>query len=82
MSEQELGQLGRLRRAVNRLMDSQYEASEAANRGLDFGGVEEEENEGASSAHARLEEALVDVRDILEGAAEDVRRILGDTAEE
>lgn len=79
MSEQELG---RLRRAVNRLMDAQEEASNAASQGLAFRGGVEEDDEGASATNAHLKDALVDVLDILEGATEDVRRILGDAAGE
>ena len=80
MSEQELG---RLRQAVSRLMEAQEEVSDAAKRGLKFGdGAGEEDDEGFSSATFRLQESLVDVQDILEGAAEDVRSILGDAAEE
>ena len=78
VSEQELG---RLRRAVARLMDAQEEASDAARRGLELrrGDFDDEEFSEASS---RLEELLVDVVDILEGASSDVRAILGDVAEE
>lgn len=78
VSEQELG---RLRQAVARLMDAQEEASDAARRGLELrrGDFEDEE---FSDASGRLEELLVDVVDILEGASSDVRAILGDVAEE
>jgi hypothetical protein len=72
---------GRLRQAVDRLMEAQEDASHAARQGLERrrGDFDYEDSSGAS---AHLEEALVDVLDILEGAAEDVRGILGDVAEE
>jgi hypothetical protein len=77
-SEQEWGHL---RQAVARLMDAQEEASDVARRGLELrrGGFDDE---GSSDASAHLEETLVDVLDILEGASSDVRVILGDVAEE
>ncbi len=59
----------RLRQALVRLMDAQQEALEAADRVLEHGGPEDAR---------RLEETLEDVRDILIGASEDVREILGD----
>jgi hypothetical protein len=73
--------LGRLRQAVARLLDAQEDASDAARRGLELrrGDFEDEES---SEASGRLEELLVDVLDILEGAADDVRGILGDVAED
>jgi hypothetical protein len=58
----------RLRRALARLMEAQDEALEATDRALEFGG----ESEG------RLEGTLEDVRDILVGASDDVREILGE----
>ena len=66
---------GRLRRAVERLMDAQQEALEVTGRALDaeVEGWDEDERPGANE---RLEAALVDVRDILEGALEDARDIL------
>ena len=64
------------------MMDAQYEASDAANRGLDLGGGAGEDDEVVSSANVYLQEALVDVQDILEGAVTDVRGILGDVADE
>ena len=78
VSEQELG---RLRQAVTRLLDAQEEASDAARRGLELrrGGFDDEEFADASG---RLEELLVDVLDILEGASSEVRAILGDVAQE
>ena len=78
MSEQETR---RLRQAMSRLMDAQEEASDAARRGLEHGSgdVDYEDSPGVS---ARVEGALVDVLDILEGAADDVRAILGDNAQE
>ena len=74
-------ELGRLRQAVARLLDAQEDASDAARRGLELrrGDFEDEES---SEASGRLEELLVDVLDILEGAADDVRGILGDVAED
>ncbi len=76
-SEQELR---RLRQAVARLLNAQEEASDAARRGLELrrGDFDEE----FSEASGRLEELLVDVLDILEGALSDVRAILGDVSEE
>jgi signal transduction histidine kinase len=55
---------GRLMRTIGRLMDGQQEALEVVRRALD--------DEGASA-----EEALEDLEDILEGALEDARAILG-----
>jgi hypothetical protein len=55
---------GRLMRAIGRLMDGQQEALEVVRRALD--------DEGAPA-----EEALEDLEDILEGALEDARAILG-----
>ena len=78
VSEQEPG---RLRQAMARLMDAQEEASDAARRGLEWRG-EAFDHEDSSDASGHLEEALVDVLDILEGASSDVRGMLGDGAEE
>jgi hypothetical protein len=66
---------GRLRMAVDRLMDAQGEAIEVTGRALDAeaDGWDDEERPGVNE---RLEIALVDVRDILEGALEDAREIL------
>ena len=74
-------ELGRLRQAVARLLDAQEDASDAARRGLELrrGDFEDEES---SEASGRLEELLVDVLDILEGATDDVRGILGDVVED
>lgn len=58
----------RLRRALARLMEAQDEALEATDRALELAGEKEE----------RLEGTLEDVRDILVGAADDVREILGE----
>lgn len=55
----------RLRDAIERLMEAQREALDAANRALDAEGLDVEERSD------RMEGALVDVRDILEGALED-----------
>ena len=69
------GESGRLRRAVDRLIDAQGEAIEVTGRALDeeADGWDEDER---SATIERLETALVDVRDILEGAMEDAREIL------
>ena len=69
------GESERLRRAVNRLMDAQGEAIEVTGRALDAeaDGWDEDERPATSE---RLETALVDVRDILEGAMEDTQGIL------
>jgi hypothetical protein len=66
---------GRLRRAVDRLMEAQWEALDATGRALDAvaEGPDDDERPGTIE---RLETALVDVRDILEGAMEDARDIL------
>jgi hypothetical protein len=53
----------RLRRAVERLMEGQREALEVTRRALDSG--------------APSEDALVDLEDILQGALEDARALLG-----
>jgi hypothetical protein len=73
------GESGRLRRAVDRLMDAQWEAIEVTGRALDAeaDGWDEDER---PAANERLEIALVDVRDILEGALEDARDILEEGA--
>lgn len=63
----------RLRQALVRLMDAQQEALETADRVLELGG-----EVGGTEKAGRLEETLEDVRDILVGASEDVRDILGD----
>jgi hypothetical protein len=58
------GELERLRRALERLLNGQREALEAVERAL-------EESEGFEQ-----ETTLVDVQDILQGAHEDARDIL------
>jgi hypothetical protein len=58
----------RLRRALARIMEAQDEALEATDRALELGGESQE----------RLEGVLEDVRDILVGASDDVREILGE----
>ncbi len=78
MSEQDSG---RLRQAVARLLDAQEDATNAAKRGLEWR-REYVAYESSSEANPRLEEALVDVLDILEGSTTDVRRILENDAEE
>ena len=55
----------RLRQALDRLLDGQQEAIEVVRGTL----------EGSSQASA--EDALVELQDILEGASEDVRAVLG-----
>ena len=67
----------RLRRALDRLLDAQQEAIEATSRALGAGAEDLDERLGTSE---RIEATLVDVRDILEGALEDTRDILGDGA--
>jgi hypothetical protein len=51
---------------------------DAAARGLGAGEADPEDDVRLLEANERLEEALVDVRDILEGASEDVRGMLGE----
>jgi len=58
------GELDRLRQAVDRLMNGQREALEAVEQAF-------EESEGIEQG------TLVDLQDILEGAYEDARSILG-----
>jgi len=65
----------RLRRAVERLMDAQQEALDVTGLALDAEGEARDEDERAGASE-RLETALVDVLDILEGAMEDARGIL------
>ena len=62
------GESGRLRRAVDRLMDAQREALDATDRALDgeAEGLDEDERPGTNEL---LEATLVDVRDILGGGA-------------
>jgi hypothetical protein len=69
------GESGRLREAVDRLMDAQWEAIEVTGRALDAEADGWDEDERPAT-NERLETALVDVRDILQGALEDVRDIL------
>jgi hypothetical protein len=69
------GESGRLREAVDRLMDAQWEAIEVTGRALDAEADSWDEDE-RPGVNERLETALVDVRDILQGALEDVRDIL------
>ncbi len=78
MSEQELE---RLRRVVARLADGQQEALEVTRNALGIG--EEWEDDARPEDTESLEAALVDVRDILEGASEDARGIMSvDSAKE
>ena len=69
------GESGRLREAVDRLMDAQWEAIEVTGRALDAEADGWDEDERPAT-NERLETALVDVRDILQGALEDARDIL------
>jgi hypothetical protein len=64
-------ELQRLRSAVTRLLAAQQEALDACNRALDYEVLHE---------YARQEgrERLEDVRDIAEGASEDVREVLAE----
>ncbi len=63
----------RLRRAVDHLMEAQSDALEATGRALDAEAEDPDEGQGANE---RLEAALANVRDILEGAQEDAQDIL------
>jgi hypothetical protein len=76
VSEQETD---RLQRVVSRLMDAHSEAQEAARQGV---GEDESSYEDSEMRRGHLEEALMDVLDILEGATEDVNAILRETDEE
>lgn len=75
-------ELERLQQAVNRLIGAHEEALDAARRGLEFGEVGSDDDVQAAERSRQLESALIDVLDILEGASEDVRGILGDANEE
>ena len=79
MTEQELE---RLRQIVDRLTDANQEALEAIERMLvhegEGGFVDEAETAWEAD---RLEATLVDVRDILGGASEDVRSLLEGSGE-
>jgi len=81
MPEQELECL---RQVADRLMDANQEALEAIARMLDHKGerrylVDDEAETAWEAEH--LEETLVDVRDILGGASEDVRGLLEGSGE-
>lgn len=69
------GESERLRRAVDRLMDAQGEAIEVTGLALDAEADGWDEDERPAT-NERLETALVDVRDILQGAMEDARAIM------
>jgi hypothetical protein len=58
----------RLRRTVNRLIDAHQEAIEVTSRALDAEAEGWDEDEGPGTDE-RLQVALVDVREILEGGA-------------
>jgi hypothetical protein len=81
MPEQELEHL---RQVADRLMDANQEALEAIDRMLDHEGerryLVDDEAEAAWEAE-HLEATLVDVRDILGGASEDVRGLLEGSGE-
>jgi hypothetical protein len=80
MPEQELE---RLRQVADRLMDANQEALEAIDRMLDHEverGFGDGERETAWEAE-HLEATLLDVRDILGGASEDVRGLLEGSGE-
>jgi hypothetical protein len=62
------GELYRLQRAVERLMEGQREALEVLRRALD--------------GEAPSEDALGELEDILQGSLEDARSILGTEGEE
>lgn len=71
----------RLRQVVNRLMEAQQEALDAATRALESlppppSGGDDFDEVGQFEENERYEAALQDVRDILVGASEDVRAIL------
>jgi hypothetical protein len=71
-------ELGRLQRAVARLIEAQQEALDATDQALELGEADPEDDVQLLDASQRLEGVLVDVRAILEGASDDVREILGD----
>ena len=76
-------ELERLRQVADRLMDANQEALEAIERMLVHegeGSFGDDEAETAWEAE-HLEATLVDVRDILGGASEDVRSLLEDSGE-
>jgi|SRR3954469_8302692 hypothetical protein len=75
-------ELERLRQAMTRLIGAHEEALDAARRGLEVGSAYSTDEEQLRDTSEHLEAALVDVMDILEGVSEDVRGILGATAEE
>jgi hypothetical protein len=58
-------ELGRLRRVVDRLVEAQQEALDAAARGLDSAEADPEDDAQLLEANARQQEALVNVREIL-----------------
>jgi hypothetical protein len=67
---------------MTRLIGAHEEALDAARRGLEVGSAYSTDEEQLRDTSEHLEAALVDVMDILEGVSEDVRGILGATAEE
>ena len=66
-------ELERLRSAVIRLLAAQQEALDACNRALDYEVLDEYARQ---EGRERLEAVLEEVRDIVEGASDDVREIL------
>ena len=70
------GESERLRRAVDRLMDAQGEAIEVTGLALDAEADGWDDEDERPATNERLETALVDVRDILQGAMEDARAIM------
>ena len=85
MAEQELE---RLRQVADRLTDANQEALEAIDRMLDHRMPDHEVERGFGDGEtetaweaAHLEATLLDVRDILGGASEDVRGLLEGSGE-
>ena len=76
-------ELERLRQVVDRLMDANQEALEAIDRMLDHEGEQDFVDDEVETEWAaeHLEATLVDVRDILGGASEDVRGVLEGSGE-
>ena len=65
-----------MRRAVDRLMDAYGEAIEVTGLALDAEADGWDDEDERPATNERLETALVDVRDILQGAMEDARAIM------
>ena len=75
-------ELEHLRQAVTHLIGAHQEALDAARQGIEFGSAYSTDEEQLRDTSEHLHAALIDVLDILEGASEDVRGILGDADEE